>query len=143
VRPCSINRNELLMEQGLTWTKNGGVVDFTPCIYPPDFKRATKTVQAVSEYLKAGVPIEQITISTDANGVHTIHGFERMARNPMDLMYKEFLEMIKGEGISMTPGMDADLMLLDPESLEIKMVMALGVKLVENGRLVSPPPLDV
>ena len=39
--------------------------------------------------------------------------------------------------------MDADLMLLDPESLEIKMVMALGVKLVENGQLVSPPPLDV
>ncbi|MBU1154645.1 MAG: beta-aspartyl-peptidase [Proteobacteria bacterium] len=164
--PTHINRNELLMEQGLTWTKNGGVVDFTPCIYPPDFKRATKTAQAVSEYLKAGVPIEQITISTDANGVHTIHGFERMARNPMDLMYKEFLDMIKGEGISMTdclkcvstnvarvlrleekgkvaPGMDADLMLLDPESLEIKMVIALGVKLVENGRLVSPPPLDV
>ena len=48
------------------------------------------------------MPIEQITISTDANGVHTIHGFERMARNPMDLMYKEFLDMVKGEGISMT-----------------------------------------
>ena len=74
--------------------------------------------------------------------------------------------MVKGEGISMTdclkcvstnvarvlrleekgkvaPGMDADLMLLDPDSLEIKMVMALGVKLVENNQLVSPPPLDV
>ncbi len=164
--PTHINRNELLMEQGLIWAKNGGVLDLTPCIYPPDFKRATKTARAVTDLVKAGVPIEQITISTDANGVHTIHGFERMARNPMDLMYKEFLDMINGEGISLTdclkcvstnvarvlrleqkgqiaPGMDADLLLLDPSSLEIKMVMALGVKLVENGQLVNPPRLDV
>ena len=164
--PTHINRNELLMEQGLIWAKNGGVLDLTPCIYPPDFKRATKTARAVTDLVKAGVPIEQITISTDANGVHTIHGFERMARNPMDLMYKEFLDMINGEGISLTDclkcvstnvarvlrleqkgkiatGMDADLLLLDPSSLEIKMVMALGVKLVENGQLVNPPRLDV
>lgn len=166
VVPTHINRNELLMEQGLEWAKRGGVLDLTPCIFPPDFKRATKTARAVTDLLKAGVPVEQITISTDANGVHTIHGFARMARNPMDLMYKEFIDMIQGQGISMTDclkcvstnvarvlrleakgnvaeGMDADLMLLDPESLEIKMVMALGAKLVENGSLASPPPLDV
>jgi beta-aspartyl-dipeptidase (metallo-type) len=166
VVPTHINRNELLMEQGLVWAKSGGVLDLTPCISPPDFKRATKTAKAVVALQKAGVPIEQITISTDANGVHTIHGFERMARNPMDLMYKEFLDMIDGEGISLTdslkcvatnparvlrleqkgkiaPGMDADLLLMDPDSLEIKMVMAMGVKLAENGRLVNPPRLDV
>lgn len=166
VVPTHINRNEILMEQGPAWAAKGGVLDLTPCIYPPDFKRATKTAKAVVDLVKAGVPIEQITISTDANGVHTIHGFARMARNPMDLMYKEFLDMIKGEGISMTdclkcvstnvarvlrlekkgriaPETDADLMLLDPESLEIKMVMALGVKQVENGQLVNPPRLDV
>lgn len=166
VVPTHINRNELLMEQGLTWAKKGGVLDLTPCIYPPDFKRATKTAKAVVELTKAGVPIEQITISTDANGVHTIHGFERMARNPMDLMYKEFLDMIHGEGISMTDslkcvstnvarvlrleqkgrvaaGADADLLLLEPDSLEIKMVMAMGVKLVENGQVLNPPRLDV
>lgn len=166
VVPTHINRNELLMEQGLAWAAKGGVLDLTPCIYPPDFKRATKTAKAVVDLRKAGVPIEQITISTDANGVHTIHGFARMARNPMDLMYKEFLDMILGEGVSMTdslkcvasnvarvlrledkgriaPGADADLMLLNPDSLEIKMVMALGVKLAEDGRLVNPPPLDV
>ncbi len=164
--PTHINRNELLMEQGLIWAKKGGVLDLTPCIYPPDFKRAVKTAKAVVELTKAGVPIEQITISSDANGVHTIHGFERMSRNPMDLMYKEFLDMIQGEGISLTdalkcvstnvaqvlrldqkgtvaPGADADLLLLEPDSLEIKMLMAMGVKLVENGQLVNPPRLDV
>lgn len=166
VVPTHINRNELLMEQGLVWAQKGGVLDLTPCIYPPDFKRATKTAKAVVELTKAGVPIDQITISTDANGVHTIHGFERMSRNPMDLMYKEFLDMIHGEGISMTdclkcvstnvarvlrleqkgqvaPGADADLLLLEPDSLEIKLVMAQGVKLAENGRLLNPPKLDV
>ena len=45
VVPTHINRNELLMEQGLAWAKNGGVLDLTPCIYPPDFKRATKTAR--------------------------------------------------------------------------------------------------
>ena len=32
VVPTHINRNELLMEQGLIWAKNGGVLDLTPCI---------------------------------------------------------------------------------------------------------------
>jgi beta-aspartyl-dipeptidase (metallo-type) len=89
-----------------------------------------------------------------------------MDRNPMDLMDKEFLDMIHAEGISMTDclkcvstnvarvlrleqkgkivsGADADLLLLEPDSLEIKMVMAMGSKLVENGQLVVSPPLDV
>jgi beta-aspartyl-dipeptidase (metallo-type) len=164
--PTHINRNELLMEQALTWAGKGGVLDLTPCIYPPDFKRAVKTSQGVKALLQAGVPIEQITVSTDANGVHTIHGFEHISRNPMDLMYNEFRDMVLRDGLSLTdslkcvssnvaqvlrmeqkgkvaPGADADLLLLEPGSLEIKMVLAKGVKLAENGRMLNPPKLDV
>ena len=164
--PTHINRNELLMEQAIEWTRMGGVVDLTPGIAPPDFKRAVKSSKGVMTLLAAGVPVEQITLSTDANGVHTIHGFENISRNPLTLLYNEFCDLVLKEGLSIVDSLkcvstnvarvlrmpekgrivenaDADLLMLEPDSLKIDMVIARGKILAENGKMTNPQKLDV
>jgi beta-aspartyl-dipeptidase (metallo-type) len=166
VLPTHFNRNELLMEQALEWVRMGGVVDVTPSIGPPEFNRAMRSVEAVTNLLSARIPIDQITVSTDANGVSTIHGFDKVERVPIDLLHKEFKELVLGKGLTITnalkpvtsnvarvlkmerkgiitEGADADLLLLDPKTLKLELVMARGKVVIQDGKMTRMQKLDV
>jgi beta-aspartyl-dipeptidase (metallo-type) len=166
VWPTHFNRNELLMEQALDWTRIGGTVDLTPSIAPPDFKRGTFSTRALKQFLGAGVSIDQITVSTDGGGVSTIHGFDKVERFPLDLLFREFKELIQTEGLAVTDalkvtstnvarmmklerkgviaeGADADLILLDPATLGIKVVIVRGKIAVEDDKIMVTQKLDV
>lgn len=166
VWPTHFNRNELLMEQALDWTGMGGTVDLTPSIAPPNFKRGTFSTKALKQFLAAGVSIDQITVSTDGGGVSTIHGFDKVERFPLNLLYKEFKDLVQTEGLTVTDALkvtstnvarmmklerkgivaqeaDADLVLLDPQTLEIRAVIVRGKVAVENNRIMLTQKLDV
>jgi len=166
VLPTHLNRNEFLMEQAAEWINMGGVVDLTPAVTPAEFKRAMFSAKAIKKLLSAGCPIEQITLSSDANGISTIHGFDKVERFPLNLLHKEFKELVLGEGLKVSDalkcitsnvarvlkmerkgvvmeGADADLVLLDPGSLELELVMARGEVVVQNGKILKMQKLDV
>jgi beta-aspartyl-dipeptidase (metallo-type) len=166
VWPTHFNRNELLMKQALEWVAMGGTVDLTPSIAPPDFKRGTLSTKALKQLLAAGVPINQITVSTDANGVSTIHGFDKVQSFPLNLLYKEFKELVRNEGLSISDALkvtstnvarmmklekkgvvatntDADLLLLDPQTLEVELVIVRGKLAVQKGKIMLTQKLDV
>ncbi len=136
-----------------------------PLLYPPDFKRGTKTARRVTDLVKAGCPSSRSPSAPTPTGcthprlrahgpqphgphVQGVPGHDQRGGHLLTDCLKCVSTNVarvlrleqKGQ---IAPGMDADLLLLDPSSLEIKMVMALGVKLVGTAKLVNPPRLDV
>ena len=166
VWPTHFNRNEMLMKQALEWVELGGTVDLTPSIAPPEFKRGTLSTKALKQYLAAGVPVDQITVSTDGGGVSTIHGFDKVERFPLNLLHKEFRELVLKEELTVTDalkvtstnvarmmklekkgiiaeGADADLLLLNPATLEVEQVVVRGKLAVQGGKIILTQKLDV
>ncbi|WP_018921577.1 beta-aspartyl-peptidase [Salsuginibacillus kocurii] len=67
--PTHLNRNPSLFEAAKTFAKQGGRIDFTTSTVPSSPGEDDITCHfALQECLKAGVPIEQITFTSDAQG---------------------------------------------------------------------------
>ncbi|KQS44641.1 beta-aspartyl-peptidase [Exiguobacterium sp. Leaf196] len=65
--PTHINRSERIFEAGLAWAKQGGRIDFTTCTTESFVDEGEIPAgQAVARALAAGIPPEQITMSSDA-----------------------------------------------------------------------------
>jgi beta-aspartyl-dipeptidase (metallo-type) len=62
--PTHMNRNETVLEEALKFALEGGNVDFTAI---SDMKRP-QAHEAVSKLLEASVPLDRITVSSDAGG---------------------------------------------------------------------------
>jgi beta-aspartyl-dipeptidase (metallo-type) len=156
VLPTHMHRKHLL-EQISEWIDLGGVVDLTAPSAPANM---------LKKLLSSGIPLDKITLSTDGNGVPTRGGFDKIERVPLNLLHKRFKELVLDEGIAVSDalkfstanvarvlcmerkgvveeGADADLLLLDPQSLEIEVVMARGEVMVQNGKLLKMQKLDV
>ncbi len=65
--PTHCNRNEYIFEDAKVYGKKGWV-DITTSSYPHFPEYEIKPSKAVSEFLKAGVPDDHITFTSDANG---------------------------------------------------------------------------
>jgi beta-aspartyl-dipeptidase (metallo-type) len=64
--PTHINRSERIFEAGLAWAKQGGRIDFTTCTTESFVDEGEIPAgQAVARALAAGIPPEQITMSSD------------------------------------------------------------------------------
>lgn len=158
------NRSELFMAQGINFARNGGFLDVTTSMSPTEgYHQAIKPSECVKRFIKEGVPINQITMSTDANGNHfemaedgTIKAVRvAFARQ----LYEEFLDLVLKEGFSlsdalrvvstngadiyrlkgkgrMQTGGDADLLVLD-EKLNITDVFCKGSRMIEKGKVVT------
>lgn len=67
--PTHINRNATLLAEGIRFAQKGGMIDFTagfnPLAKPGQSIRPT---EAIRQALAQGVPIEQMTMSSDGNG---------------------------------------------------------------------------
>ncbi|USS40033.1 beta-aspartyl-peptidase [Thermococcus aggregans] len=160
--PTHLNRCEDLFNESIEFGRLGGYVDITAGVSPEyGFDEAIKPSEAVKTLLKKGVPVDRITMSTDGNGsmpkVNEKKELVRMLIAPVSSLYKEFVDMVKEEKIDIEdavritstniakhlklsqkgeikPNKDADLVILDKNTLKIKYVIARGEILVKEGK---------
>lgn len=161
--PTHMNRNPLLFERGITYAKGGGYVDFTTSSYAAFQEDGElKSSDALKKMLDAGVPIEHITFSSDGQG--SLPVFNREGENidvqvaRVDTLYQEVRDAVRQEGIPLEnalqtitsnvadhlrlarkgrirEGNDADLVLADPDTLELQTVIARGQVMLRDGEL--------
>jgi beta-aspartyl-dipeptidase (metallo-type) len=92
--PTHCNRNKYIFEDAKRYGVKG-YVDLTASSYPYDPENETKPSTAIIELLKAGVPLEHITMTSDGNG--SLPNFDsdgRLTSIDMALPKSVFTELI-------------------------------------------------
>lgn len=157
--PTHLTRTASLLEQSFQFARMGGNIDFT--VKGQEFQFPLTTARALQMALDGGVPIEQITLSSDSNGSMPVFNekgemikmavgdIEYLRRECKDLVKEGFLleqvlKMVtsnpaKRAGIdcckgSIEEGKDADLLILDKD-LEIETVIAKGRMMVHQRKV--------
>lgn len=161
--PTHINRSTALMQDGIAYAKSyGGLIDLTTSS-DPDFleEDEVKASTGLKMALDAGVPEHQITFSSDGQGSLPVFDkdgtFIGLGVGKVASLYREFRDAVKTDGVGLeqallpvtknpaailklagkggiAPGMDADLILADRETLEIDTVLAKGRVMVAQGQ---------
>lgn len=160
--PTHINRNERLFEAGIHYAKKGGYVDFTTSsVQRFTSKGEVKCSTGLRIMLENGVPIEQITFTSDGQGslpeFNEKGEFIGLKVGKVSSLYQEVRDAIQVEGIDIETaikvitsnpanilklsekgkikeGMDADIVLINKDSLDIDKVFAKGQLMVDNGQ---------
>jgi len=163
--PTHLNRNEDLFKSAVEFGKKGGYIDLTTVVPVEDkSSRTIKASKAVKRLSENGVSIERITMSTDGNGSipkwNEKKELSGMAVASVSCLHKEFIDIIKKEKMSVQDavrvsstniakhlkldqkgeikeGKDADLLVLDKGSLQIKQVIAKGKIMMENEKMMK------
>ena len=157
--PTHINRSTVLMRDGIDYARTmGGYIDLTtssdPDFLEPDEVKASTGLKMA---LDAGVPVEQITFSSDGQGSLPIFDaggkFLGLGVGKVTSMYRELRDAVVQDGVSLEDALmpvtanpasllklsgkgrireqaDADLILADAETLELETVMAKGVLMI-------------
>ncbi|QBF81917.1 beta-aspartyl-peptidase [Shewanella maritima] len=155
--PTHINRSQALLEQGIKLAKAGGVIDFTTSTNEQILASGeVKAAQALAIALEQGVPVSQLTMSSDGNAslpvfdeagnltdlqigeVKSLHQAMVEAVQCFNVPLSDALTSIslspanilklKNKG-QIKPGLDADINLLCAETLTIEAVYAKGKQL--------------
>lgn len=158
--PTHINRNSELFRKGLDYVQKGGYIDLTTsCDLEHMENGELRAGDGLKEFIDKNLPIEHITFSSDGNGsmprfdenghlaglgicsVSTLYREVKHAikenKIPIDTAIKVITSNVakilklKSKG-TIEEGKDADLVIVDKESLDIEMVFAKGQKMVEN-----------
>ncbi|MBD7965704.1 beta-aspartyl-peptidase [Fictibacillus norfolkensis] len=161
--PTHINRNSYLFEAGIEYAKKGGTVDFTTSTTKQFLEEGeVKCSIGLKRMLDAGVAIEQITFTSDAQGslpaFNEFGEFTGLRIGKVNSLFGEVRDAVQLEGVSLPEalqtitsnparvlklkqkgrlqeGLDADLVLLN-EDLSIDSVIALGQVMVQDGEAV-------
>lgn len=158
--PTHVNRNAKLLDESISWAKQGGMMDITSGVSPASGSaKAIKPSAAVKKALDVGVPLTQITMSSDGNGSMPI--FDEKGNTigvgvaSQASILEEVRDMVQTEGISLsdavqivtsnvahvlklrhkgtiTIGADADILVINKE-FHLKDVWCKGQHMVENG----------
>jgi beta-aspartyl-dipeptidase (metallo-type) len=160
VIPTHMNRNRALFEQGLKWIKLGGSIDLT-CGPETVDEEEVSVVEALSQIKSRGLPLTQVTVSSDSNGSLPVfdkkgqligltvasqkdflRAFRKVALDKI-LTLEEATQVfstnaarfykLQGKG-KLLPGFDADILLLD-ENIKLEYVLSRGKLMVEKGEL--------
>lgn len=159
--PTHVNRNKKLFAEAQDWAKMGGYMDITSGVNPshPGSENSVKPATAVKQALDNGVPLTQITMSSDGNGSMPVFD---AAGNPIGVgvgdqhsMFTEFRDMVQLENIpladaiqvltsnvakalkiypnkgTISAGADADLLVIDND-FELQHVWARGQQMVAD-----------
>lgn len=148
-----VNRSEELLEEAIQFAQLGGIIDITTGISPEfGIIDSVAPEDALKHILDRGIPIENITLSSDAGGFRTVVGNNNEMHNVLlssetlistikraqkkhNICLSQSLKTItsnisrvwnlknKGE---ISPFFDADLVFLDSIDLNIKKVMSKG-----------------
>ena len=155
--PTHCNRNHYIFEDAKIYGKTG-YTDITASSYPYDMENEIKPSKAIVELMKAGVPLEHITMTSDGNG--SLPNFDKEGRlTSIDMGYPksiftELIDAVKMENLPMEKavkvvtsnvadilklrakgriaiGQDADLLVLDKE-YNISDLIARGRLMTKN-----------
>jgi beta-aspartyl-dipeptidase (metallo-type) len=159
--PTHIGRNPFLFEEGLAWAKRGGYVDFTTSTTPAFLADGeVKCSTGLRRMIDAGVDPANVTFTSDGQG--TLPDFDAQGRlRRLDIgrvtsLFCEVRDAVQQEGLALgtalqvitsnparilklrgkgqlATGADADIVLLDRDSLEIRGVVARGRWLMRDG----------
>jgi beta-aspartyl-dipeptidase (metallo-type) len=162
--PTHINRNASLLEQGIRFNKAGATIDFTASSTPEILATGeVKCAHALKLALEAGADENRITFSTDGHA--SLPQFNDEGRlvslkiGEMTSLLNEFKDAVLIEKIAIETALktitqnpakvlqldkkghlaydaDADLLILDKNTLDINSVMANGQWLMKNTRIV-------
>lgn len=162
--PTHINRNGKLFEQGLEYVKKGGFIDLTTsCDLNNLSEGELRAGEGLRKYIDKKLPIEHITFSSDGNGsmpefddkekligykvcsVSTLYREVKFAieegkipiEDAIKVVTSNIAKVLKFENKgTIEYGKDADLVMVDENSLDIDMVIAKGRKMMENGAVI-------
>ena len=152
--PTHLNRNSDLFAEGLRYAQKGGYMDLTTSTTDVFLKEGElKCSRALKKALQKGVLLEQITFSSDGQG--SLPAFDEQGSlrglqvGKSSSLFQEVRDAVLEEGLSLDQalsvitinparilklkrkghleaGNDADLVLLNPDTLAIDSVMAMG-----------------
>lgn len=165
--PTHINRSDKLFKVGIEYAKKGGFIDLTtssdPRFLEPGELRAG---EGLALLLKNGVDIKHITFSSDGNGsmpvfdnngkliglgICSVKTLYREVKDsilehnvPIEesirVITSNVAELLKlGNKGKIEVGRDADLVIVNKDSLDIDMVIAKGKVVVEDGKASIKP----
>jgi len=157
--PTHITRSPAVLEQAIRFAQMGGNVDITVSGRRPT--RRMNAGEAIRQLLSAKVSVEQITLSSDANGSMPVFdekgNLVRMGVGDIRNLYHEFRFLVAEEGFpvsdilkcltlnparrikidgqkgSLEEGKDADLIVFEPD-WAIDCVYSLGKLMVSGGK---------
>jgi beta-aspartyl-dipeptidase (metallo-type) len=163
--PTHINRNPSLFDEGIAWAKRGGLVDFTTSTVPAFLAEGeVKSSTGLRRMLDAGVDIAHVTFTSDGQG--SLPDFDaqgnlrRLEIGRVTSLLGEVRDAVRNDGVALetalrvitanparilklrgkgqlTAGADADVVLLDPATLDIRGVVSRGRWLMKDGALVA------
>lgn len=157
-KPTHVNRNPNLLEEGFEYLKLGGYVDYT-CGLNDNYRPGTCILEAIDR----GLDLEYITISSDGQGSWSNYdefgNLKKIGVSSVKNIFDEFVYMVKELNIPLEKSLkfftsnvskslglfpdkgfiaeksDADILLLDKNSMNIHTVIANGEILMEDGIL--------
>ncbi len=157
--PTHLNRTPALLEEAIAFAREGGFIDLTA--RGRNLRFRPTVAEAVGQALAAGVPLDQISLSSDSNGSMPVFDTQgrlvRLAVGEIESLTEDWRRLVR-EGLpldqalrlvtanparraglfdrkgSLAPGKDADLLLLD-RRLEIVAVFARGRRMVDRGKV--------
>ncbi len=163
--PTHINRNPGLFEEGIAYALAGGFVDFTTSTLPSYLEGGEiPCAKALRRMLEAGVNPGHITFTSDGQGsLPDWDGGGRLKEisvGRVTSLFPAVRQAVLEEGIALetalrvitanparilklktkgrlAPGLDADIVLLDPQNLEVRTVIAKGRLLMKAGKLLA------
>jgi beta-aspartyl-dipeptidase (metallo-type) len=163
--PTHINRNPQLFEEGIAYARGGGFVDFTTSTLTSYLEGGEIPCgKALRQMLEAGVDPGQITFTSDGQGSlpdWDRHGkLQDISVGRVTSLFPAVRQAVQEEGLALetalrvitanparllklkqkgrlAPGLDADVVLLDPKNLEIRTVVAKGRLLMKAGKLLA------
>jgi beta-aspartyl-dipeptidase (metallo-type) len=158
--PTHVNRNEKLFIDAIKYAKDGGYVDLTTASDPEHLEQdEVKASNGLKRMLSEGVPLKQISFSSDGNGSLPVFDEKNQIIGVgiclPESLYREFKDAVLIEKLPLEDvlqvvtsnvahilklenkgliekGKDADILLLDKDNLEIDTVIAKGKILMKN-----------
>lgn len=170
VIPTHINRSIGVFEAGVEFAKLGGLVDLTTSS-DPDFleEDEVKASSGLKMLLDLGIPVEQISFSSDGQGSMPIFNKKRefigLGVGSVKSLYREVKDAVLNDGVNFADaikvitsniadnlklfnkgkieqGRDGDIVILDKESLDIVYVLAKGREMVSEGIVIAKGVFD-
>lgn len=163
VIPTHINRSTRVFEAGIEFAKIGGILDLTTSSDPKHLeKNELKASTGLKRLLDAGVPVEQIQFTSDGQGSLPIFDdrghFTGLGIGSVKSLYREVRDAVQKDGVDfetalkvitsnvadnfkfynkgrIAEGKDADIVMVDKNTLNITDVFAKGKEMILDGKL--------
>jgi beta-aspartyl-dipeptidase (metallo-type) len=168
--PSHVNRSQRIFHAGIAYAQEGGYLDLTTSSDPRWLEEdEIKASKGLRMYLDAGVPIEQITFTSDAQGSLPIFDekgqFKGLGIGQVSTLHREIRAAVITDGVELDQalrvvttnparilklatkgrlevGFDADLIFLD-HNLEVETVIAKGRVMMRKKELLVKGTFEV